>query len=48
MLNHPLAWHRHHRRRFTERLEVFLEWLPDAVMVIAATAAILVLIMVVR
>ena len=46
MLNHPLAWHRHHRRRLTERLEAFLEWLPNSLMVIALTAAVLALVMV--
>jgi hypothetical protein len=37
MLNHPLAWHRHHQRRRVVRLEAFLAALPDT-MLVALTA----------
>jgi len=41
MPNHPLAWHRHHSRRRTLRLEAFLAALPDAALVALPTGSVL-------
>jgi hypothetical protein len=41
MLNHPIAWHRHHSRRRTMRLEAFLAALPDAALVALTTASVI-------
>ena len=42
MLNHPIAWHRHHRRRRTMRLEAFLAALPDAALVALTAGSIII------
>ena len=42
MLDHKLAWHRHHRRRQTIRLEAFLAALPDAALVALTTGSVIV------
>jgi hypothetical protein len=42
MLNHPLAWHRHHRRRRIERLEAFLTALPDTMLVALVAGSVMI------
>jgi hypothetical protein len=42
MPNHSLAWHRHHRRRRTERWEAIRPWLPDIILVGALAGSILI------
>ena len=42
MLNHPLAWHRHHHRRRTMRLEAFLAALPDVALVALTAGSIVI------
>jgi Tfp pilus assembly protein PilN len=36
-----LAWHRHHRRRRTMRIEALLPWLADGVLMILVAASVL-------
>jgi hypothetical protein len=42
MSHTTLAWHRHHRRRRTMRLEAFLAALPDAALVALTTASVII------
>jgi hypothetical protein len=42
MLNHPLAWHRHHSRRRTVRLEAFLAALPDTALVALVAGSVII------
>jgi len=41
MPSNSLAWHRHHRRRRTMRLEAFLAALPDTALVALTTASVI-------
>jgi len=41
MSHTTLAWHRHHRRRRTMRLEAFLAALPDTALVALTTASVI-------
>jgi hypothetical protein len=42
MSHTTLAWHRHHRRRRTMRLEAFLAALPDTALVALTTASVII------
>jgi len=42
MSHTTLAWHRHHRRRRTVRLEAFLAALPDTALVALTTASVII------
>jgi len=41
MSHTTLAWHRHHRRRRTMRIEALLPWLADGVLIILVAASVL-------